>query len=354
MNQKLKVLFLDHFNRHGGAQEYILDLAGAMEDLGVDAFVCESNIPSLQAMRGGFKGTGFRLLSRSYRNPAFYLRFLINVFQIRRLVNREGIDVIHCNSIPVLLLARIAGSQAKIVATCHDFLWHPAKVWILRLCPDRIIAVSESVRAFLISKGIPGSHCIIHNGFRDECPKSPLSRAEGPVRVGLVARLVPWKGCELILDAVEILCQQGIVVEVRLIGEFENQTYEKKIQNRLSGLPVTCWSFIGSKPAIYQALDIVVNASIEPEPFGRTLVEAGMFWLPAIGPREGGPAEIILNGTTGLTYTSGNARELASAMGRLIQSEVIRNSMGRNARLRYLESFTLAGIAAKVVHEAYQ
>jgi glycosyltransferase involved in cell wall biosynthesis len=361
----MNVLYLDHFNRHGGAQEYILDLADWMAGHGVNAFINDFDIESLRAPGRRFVHTGFALLGKNYRKPSFHLRAVRNHFQVRALAERERIDIVHANSLPALALARSARGR-PIVFTCHDCLESKLKNKLIAAIPDLIIAVSETVKSHLESKGVKKPIVVIFNGFPDHgdgasataadavaatgprIVSTPKTSIKGEVTLGLVARLVPWKGCDLFIEAARRLAAERPQARFQLIGSFEDETYREKILASLAGTPITHVPFRQGKGAIYESLDVVVNASIDPEPFGRTLVEAGMFRRASVGPDSGGPAEIIVNGFSGLTFATGSADSLAAALRALIDSPALRAKLGDGARRRFLDTFTLDAIGAQV------
>jgi len=87
-------------------------------------------------------------------------------------------------------------------------------------------------------------------------------------------------------------------------------------------------------PLWMQALDIIVNTSIEPEGFGLTIIEAMALGKAVIATRHGGPLEIIENGKDGLLIQPGDAAVLASAILRLIEHEESRRALGQAGRQR--------------------
>jgi glycosyltransferase involved in cell wall biosynthesis len=349
----MNVLYLDHFNRHGGAQEYILDLADWMAAQGVGAFVNDFDLSTLASSGHRFAFTGFGLLGKNFRRPSFYARAAANLLQLRRFLRREKIDILHCNSIPALALARLARSGQRIVFTCHDCLESPLKIRIVAAAPDFILSVSDAVKKHLLAKGVRKPIATVYNGFPDHGQGAVPPAPKTEVDIGLVARLVPWKGCELFIAAAKRVAATRPQARFHLIGDFEDEAYRRRILGALDGAPIAHVPFIRGKDSIYEMLDVVVNASIEAEPFGRTLVEAGMFRRPAVGPDSGGPAEIIINGVTGLTFATGSADSLAGCLERLVDSPRLRMELGEGARKRFLDTFTVDAIGSKVRAEAY-
>src|SRR5438445_3426453 len=77
------------------------------------------------------------------------------------------------------------------------------------------------------------------------------------------------------------------------------------------------------------------------EPFGLTPVEAGLFRKASIVTDHGGPPETIVDGETGFIVNPRDYGMIAKRMKELLSSPELRHEMGRRARKRVLENFTL-------------
>jgi glycosyltransferase involved in cell wall biosynthesis len=94
---------------------------------------------------------------------------------------------------------------------------------------------------------------------------------------------------------------------------------------------------IDDVPAAMRALDIVVHASVEPEPFGLVVAEAMACGRPVVVSRAGGAAEIAEAGA--LFHAPGNAGELAECLSQLIRDAGLRASLGFAGRRAALHLF---------------
>src|SRR5678815_4470578 len=65
---------------------------------------------------------------------------------------------------------------------------------------------------------------------------------------------------------------------------------------------------------VYAAIDVMVHTAIEPEPFGRVIVEAMLQGAPVIAASSGGPLEIIDDNVDGLLRDPTNEKELGDAI----------------------------------------
>ena len=80
------------------------------------------------------------------------------------------------------------------------------------------------------------------------------------------------------------------------------------------------------------AFDVLVHASIVPEPFGQVVIEGMAAGLAVIAADEGGPAEVIADGQTGRLFRSRDPDSLAAAMRALRADEDERRRLGEAAR----------------------
>ena len=86
--------------------------------------------------------------------------------------------------------------------------------------------------------------------------------------------------------------------------------------------------------ACLDAMDVVLHASVVPEPFGRVLIEAMALARPVIAPREGGPLVIVVDGETGLLVPPRDAGAMADALEALVADPTRRAAMGCAGRAR--------------------
>ena len=93
-------------------------------------------------------------------------------------------------------------------------------------------------------------------------------------------------------------------------------------------------------PVAYSIADMVVSSSIEPEAFGRVAVEAQAMKKPIVASDIGGSKETVLNGKSGILYKSGDARELAKVLNKLIElDKEALYSMGNEGRKNVTRKF---------------
>ena len=346
--------------------------------LGVHTLVLPfpASIASLgDAAAGGPAGaqqSRISLLGRMLRATPDTAEYLLH---LRRTIRKLAPDIIHTNGFKMhLLAARAAPRRVPLVWHLHDYLSaRPFMGPLLRQYAKRCslaIANSESVAEDLRSVCGPGLNVKrIYNGidlkrFSPTGPKLDLDSLSGfspagpeIIRVGLPATFARWKGQEVFLRA---LASVSRIVPLRgyLIGGPLYQTagsqYSLEALQALAekfGVAdrVRFTGFVDQPEAAMRALDIVVHASTEPEPFGLVIAEAMACGRPVIVSNAGGAAELIQDRIDALTHSPGDAAELARRIHELATDAELRNQLGTKARQTAEQRFDRARYAGEFV-----
>ena len=113
----------------------------------------------------------------------------------------------------------------------------------------------------------------------------------------LPTRITKWKGVDSFIDLVEAINSNDMhALVVGPVSESKKRYYQTlldKVNKKSLSDKIT---FTGSRndiANIYKISDIVYNLSIQPEPFGRTTIEAISCGTPVAGWRHGGTQEIL-------------------------------------------------------------
>jgi glycosyltransferase involved in cell wall biosynthesis len=91
--------------------------------------------------------------------------------------------------------------------------------------------------------------------------------------------------------------------------------------------------------AAFRALDVVVHASTQPEPFGLVIAEAMACGRAVVTSASGGAAELVTNNVDALTHAPGDVAGLAAAIERVTADATLRHRLGDAARARAERSF---------------
>jgi len=166
-------------------------------------------------------------------------------------------------------------------------------------------------------------------------------------RVVFVGRLIPEKGCRVLIDALRLCVERGLPFDLDIAG------YGPELSNLLAlagsydlqGL--VHFRGIAEGPAlveIMQKADVAVVPSIWDEPFGLVAIEAFSCGLPVIAADVGGLGQVVSQ--AGLTFQRGDAKELATHLERLLTDHPLRQRLGRKARQMAVQKYDYRMMAA--------
>ena len=181
--------------------------------------------------------------------------------------------------------------------------------------------------------------------------------ADGMIRVGLPATFARWKGHDVFLKALSILCAnrgvRGYVIGGALYKTAGSQYTMAELRSLARDLGVEqtvgFTGYVDDPAAALRSLDIVVHASTQPEPFGRVIVEAMACGKAVIVSRGGGASELIDQDTNAVSFTPGRADELAQQIEKLAADDSLRQALGRAGRDTALKRFDRAHLADEII-----
>jgi glycosyltransferase involved in cell wall biosynthesis len=107
--------------------------------------------------------------------------------------------------------------------------------------------------------------------------------------------------------------------------------------------------FIDRPARALRALDVVVHASTEPEPFGLVIAEGMACGRAVIVSRGGGAVELVDEGVDALATEPGDAAALAAAIDRCAADAALRTRLGAAGRRTALRRFDAKTFVAQFV-----
>ena len=107
--------------------------------------------------------------------------------------------------------------------------------------------------------------------------------------------------------------------------------------------------FVKNSAEAMRALDIVVHASTEPEPFGLVIAEGMACGRAVIASAAGGVRELLTAGGNGLTHRPGDANMLAECITHLAADSAMRRRLGVAARITAERRFDRARLADELI-----
>jgi glycosyltransferase involved in cell wall biosynthesis len=400
-SQQLKILYFNPGGNLGGAERALLDLmqavrharpdsklellagsggdfTAAAQELGIRVHVIPLPTSLSRLGDAGAGGPAGDAVSKASVVAALGLsapKLTLYVWTLRRFLSERDPDLIHSNGFKTHILAAIAAPRrSRVVWHVHDYVGaRPLMSRLMRFVAGRCdvaIANSHSVARDLeaVCNGRFKIH-VVYNAvnlerFNPRGPTLDLDALSGVpqapgriVRVGLVATMARWKGHEVFLRALSMLPKhlpiRGYVIGGPIYSTRSSQYSVGELRNLASGLgldgKVAFTGYVDEPARAMRALDIVVHASTQPEPFGLVVAEAMACGRPVIASDACGVSEIISENRIRLDHTPGDAGTLAELIARLGADEGLRKSLGANGRRQAEERFDCARLGSEML-----
>lgn len=290
--------------------------------------------------------------------------------ELAKIIKKEGIDLVHTHTpLPDGNLCRIASALAGVPIITHAHIRLPVSPnpiirkyqlmldWITsRLFCDKIIAVSEAVKADFIKQASP-SHKIdvIYNGIDLESNQPQKSSmdvrkefglANEHILIGEVARLCNVKGQHVLIESIGSVIGEFPDTIFMIVGEDieKNGEYRIKLENLAKELNVDkniiFTGYRSDIPDLMNAFDIFVLPSFA-EGLPVTILEAMAAKKAVIATPVGGNTEIVVDGETGIIVPVGDHEQLAKAIMSLLQNPELAQQMGQKGYERVRDHFSL-------------
>jgi glycosyltransferase involved in cell wall biosynthesis len=172
--------------------------------------------------------------------------------------------------------------------------------------------------------------------------------------LGVVGNIQEWKGQRVFVEAFAAVAAEFPAAHGLLVGGVHRagETYARDLRARVQALGlegrVHCIGFRADVVDVMNALDIVVHASVRPEPFGRVILEGMLLGKPVVATAAGGVPELIRDGETGFLVPPGDAAALAETLRRLLSDAATARAVAVRARQWAEREFSLARQVAEM------
>jgi glycosyltransferase involved in cell wall biosynthesis len=363
----------------GGAEQATIDIAAALAAVGARALVASAGgrmVSELQA-----KGGIWRPFPAQTKNP---LAMLANQRRLAKLIRAEAVALVHARSRAPAWVAYGATRQTgtPFVTTFHGAYSGTSGLKLrynsIMAKGDAIIA-NSSFTATHIARLYPAAAAkikVIERGidFRlfspNEVDSARVQTLRQAWQVGpcerlilLAARLTPWKGHKILIEAAQHLVADGVSdIKFVLAGDEQGHSaYLKDLDAMIAnaGLAgiVRRTGHCADMPAALRAAAVVVVASIEPEAFGRVAAEAQAMGAPVVVTDLGASPQVVLappevagEARTGWRVPPGDAQALAGAIKEALGlGATAHDALSTRARAHVLQHFSVERMQAETL-----
>lgn len=371
--KRRKILYLVTSSAWGGAERYVSVLAQALATSGgTDVLVAAGPSATQELFASLPAGTPTCTLA-GLKSAISPLRDLRTILELRALIDREKVDLVHCNSSKAGLVGALAAAisrrHPKVVYTAHGwgFLERrslPFRLAILvsELVSGRLrqatIVLSEAERRaarrwhltsedrlHLIPHGLdPEEICLLQRDMA-RARLSALAGRELGVIVGTVANAYPAKALDILMDA---FARTNLDADLVIIGD---GPLMPKLQEIREASPVRerihLLGRMRDAAQFLPAFDVfALSSTKEGLPFA--VLEAALAGVPIVATRVGALPEMITDGEEGLLVPPGDAAALAKSLRYVLTDVPTREKLRVGAR-RLAARFSRADMIQKTL-----
>jgi glycosyltransferase involved in cell wall biosynthesis len=261
----------------------------------------------------------------------------------------RGFDLVHSNSLWAHLDCAIAGRLVRrpSVIELYDLVRPGLGRKVLTTAAalsTTAVAISQAVADCIGPRGAGHVRIVPLAVDLDRFGPGPvsseirrhLSSDEGAPLVGIVGRIDPEKGVDVLVSAMGLLQGEAASAHLVVVGSagLAPDGYPERVRAQAEQMLGDRVRFVGRTadvPGTLRALDVLVNASVA-EPFGLSVLEAQASGVAVIGTRAGGIPDFVFDGDNGLLVPNGDAHALAKALDRLITDPELRGRLAERGR----------------------
>ncbi len=292
----------------------------------------------------------------------------VSARRMAHLMRQRKIDVVHLNNgiLPLEALRAARRAGVPVVVHLRDFQHDKRRAASAEAASiARVIAVSGAVASSLDGSAVaPDRIVVVHDPVDVDALDAAASArkriraqwsiADDHIAVAIFGRVIPWKGQREFVQAAIAAARENPAIRILIVGDESDgeREYMASVRQLIadSGLETRfiLAGYQGGVEEYYAAADVVVHASITPEPFGMVVPEAMAAGKPVIAADAGGPREVVTQGVEGLLVPPGDVPALARAIVELAGDPERRSRMGRAGRDKVVRELGLAANARHV------
>ncbi len=259
--------------------------------------------------------------------------------RLRKILKKLSPDVMIAHGNRALkLLARM---DYPLVGVTHNYsLAHMKKA-------DAVIALTNDLARHAISQGVAEQAIIrLPNMIQLEKKTVMPKRMQQPPVIGAMGRLVKKKGFDIFFQALAVLKEQKVLFQAILAGDGEEAESLKHLASelKLTSEDIHFTGWINNKNELFDKVDIFCVPS-HHEPFGIIVLEALTRALPVVSTASEGPSEILTHEKDALLTPVGDAKALAEALKKLIQTPKLCADLAKNGQRLVNEKYSMNVVA---------
>lgn len=286
---------------------------------------------------------------------------------LARIIRREKADVVHLGN---GLRANFDGilacwlTRTPLVVHVKGFEKYGARErWASRRS-GVVVCMTQAILRYCRENGVQGRDArVVYDGVdeswltvtrRPENVRTELGLPKDAVCIGILGNIQEWKGQQVLVEAMASVSRSWPAAHCLIVGGVHRagEAYAAEVRRRCRDLGleerVHFLGFRDDVPDVINALEIVVHASVRPEPFGRVILEGMLMGKPVVATEAGGVPELIEHERTGYLVPPGDAAALGSCLERILSDPTAAHTVGTQARIWARQRFSLARQVAEM------
>ena len=227
---------------------------------------------------------------------------------------------------------------------------------ILNPSVDRIVCLSQAVKRYLRSRGLPEDRLVqIYKGhdpaWFSALPRAALGEFGVPgeaLVIGCTANTRPIKGVPVLLEAIRALAPE-LPVHLLLVGQQKDDALRPLLATALLRERVHLTGFRMDAPELMGACDLFVMPTLRNEGLSKAVMEAMCMGVPPLVTAVGGMVELVDNGKTGMIVPPNDAAALAQAIRQYARDPSLRRQHGEAAKARIRSHFAFTPMVNQTI-----
>ncbi|OGF82250.1 hypothetical protein A3B18_04035 [Candidatus Giovannonibacteria bacterium RIFCSPLOWO2_01_FULL_46_13] len=364
----MKIVYFITKSYWGGAAKYVVDLASGLDKSAFEVFIAAGGTGALKEKTSAIEATYIEI--PHFERKISVLSDIISFFEVLNILYKIKPNVIHVNSSKaggVCGLAgwiyKIFGGKLEMIFTAHGWAFHEARPkwqrFLIRALSkitstfyDKIICITSidynsALRYKIASQKklllIPNGIAVDSVKFfrKKEARQKLFGEEEHELVIGTVGEWVRNKGWDVLLKAAYPIFEKHPHVTLALVAGGESPERQEIFHERVRVI-----ENLQDASRYLKAFDVFVFPS-RKEGLSYALLEASLAELPIIATAVGGNFDIIDSDKTGVLIPSENHEILARTLDKFVQNLKLYKKLGKNARIKVENNFSLEKMREK-------
>lgn len=303
--------------------------------------------------------------SEKHKHNQFFLKHILNYktfFQIRRLIKKEKIDIVHENALTAYVAAWAAESlHIPVVWHMREFMEEDLNITFYNR-KYSIKKINRAMYLIAISKAVankwkrvfsPPIEVIYDGVLVEDYYISDKNRMSDVINIIIYGRIVEAKGQLFFFEGINRL-KKIIDKKIKCFwaGQIEDREYYDTIISYINknGMNeyVRYLGEVSNIKNILKDMDVVCVCSNQ-EGFGRVTVEAMLAGCIVLGANTGATKELIINGKNGYLYEVNDVKDFSEKLENIIINFEKNKKLGETAQIEAYENYSINNNIKKVI-----